>query len=238
LPHKAGRWHVSGRSGRLQATDRPACAWLVTRPRQRTNASQNVSGAPRQVCGGLSRPYPPGRQHPHSQPTSAAKATISTISISNGTVGHGSGGVQLSVRIEFPCPTTSVRQGFRARTLYLPARDPVAARSRRRVPRRRLIMRHNDRGGYMPRRRGDSARRVQGPDKARLKCGPRPRHSRGVHYSAKSRKSPPCGHRESAGGTSVFKTQAGRLSASRLPRQRRRSAPPTYRAAWCLSLLS
>ena len=26
LPHEAGRWHVSGRSGRLQATDRPACA--------------------------------------------------------------------------------------------------------------------------------------------------------------------------------------------------------------------
>jgi hypothetical protein len=28
LPREAGRWHVSGRSGHLQATDRPACAWL------------------------------------------------------------------------------------------------------------------------------------------------------------------------------------------------------------------
>ena len=86
LPREAGRWHVSGRSGRLQATDRPACAWLVARPRQGTNASQNVSGAPRQVCGGLSRPYSAGRQHRHSQPTSAPKATISTISVSTATV--------------------------------------------------------------------------------------------------------------------------------------------------------
>jgi hypothetical protein len=40
--------------------------------------------------------------------------------------------------------------------------------------------------GISPRRRGDSARRVRGPDKARLKCGP----SAHLLSAAKSRKSP------------------------------------------------
>ena len=81
-------------------------------------------------------------------------------------------------------------------------------------------------GVKTPRRRGDSARRVQGPDKARLKCGPpRPRNSGGVQYPAKSRKSPPFGPREKCGGPFhetlplVFRQVDPRLSKRNRPPQ-------------------
>jgi len=65
----------------------PACAWAVGNgsPRQGTEEPrcphQNISGAPRNRDA-----YPVGRQHRHSQPISAAKATSSTINVSSGTV--------------------------------------------------------------------------------------------------------------------------------------------------------
>jgi hypothetical protein len=91
LPHEAGRWHVSSRSGAgpTARIDPPARGSIVSRKihvRELKNplSHQNVAGAPRQGCGGLSRPCRltistgpanrPSRRRRRSTPSTGAPA--------------------------------------------------------------------------------------------------------------------------------------------------------------------
>jgi hypothetical protein len=86
LPHEAGRWHVSGRSGAgpTARIDPPARGSIVSRKIHVRELKKPLSHPEcrRSAASGMRRtiaPLPVDHQHRHSQPTSAARiaATIS-----------------------------------------------------------------------------------------------------------------------------------------------------------------
>jgi hypothetical protein len=83
LPHEAGHWNISGRSGGVgRNTGSTRLRVARHEPRQGTNESECFRSAAPWGCSGLSRPCPVGRQHRRSQPTSPLKAMTNTISVS------------------------------------------------------------------------------------------------------------------------------------------------------------